>query len=71
MKALRMDMLRAMREEHGMSRGDLAEIIGIGESTLACWELGHREPRYEHLVRWCNAVETTPNDILEGVRQNG
>ena len=50
MKALRMDKLRAMREEHGMSRGHLADLIGVGQSTLACWELGIREPRYEHLV---------------------
>ena len=71
MKALRMDKLRAMREEHGMSRGHLADLMGVGESTLACWELGHREPRFEHLVQWCNAVHTTPNDILEGVEKNG
>jgi len=71
MKALRMDKLRAMREEHGMSRGHLADLIGVGQSTIACWELGIREPRYEHLVMWCNAINTTPNDILDGVEKNG
>ena len=64
MKVLRMDKLRAMREKHGMSRGNLANLMGVGESTLACWELGLREPRYEHLVQWCN-------DILKGVKKNG
>jgi transcriptional regulator with XRE-family HTH domain len=71
MKVLRMEKLRAMREKHGMSRGHLANLMGIGESTLACWELGLREPRYEHLVQWCNAMHTTPNDILKGVKKNG
>jgi transcriptional regulator with XRE-family HTH domain len=71
MKVLRMDKLRAMREKHGMSRGHLADLMGIGESTLACWELGLREPRYEHLVQWCNTMHTTPNDILKGVKKNG
>lgn len=71
MKALETYKLDSTRRLLGLTRRELAENIGIGESTLACWELGHREPRYEHLIKWCNALQLTPNDVLGGVKKNG
>lgn len=36
---------RARREALGLSRKNLGELIGVGESTIRNWEIGKGEPR--------------------------
>lgn len=36
---------RARREALGLSRKNLADVIGVGEATIRNWEIGKGEPR--------------------------
>jgi transcriptional regulator with XRE-family HTH domain len=35
--------LRQRREAMGLSRHDLAELLGMSEYQIACWEIGARQ----------------------------
>jgi transcriptional regulator with XRE-family HTH domain len=47
----------ARRQELRMSRGDLAERLGVSVRTVASWELGYRAPASAQLVRIAEAIE--------------
>ena len=44
-------LLKALREQSGLSQAVLAEKCGIGVSTVRQFEYARREPTYETLVR--------------------
>jgi len=38
------ERVKALRERLGFTRLAFAEKLGVGQSTVACWETGHRTP---------------------------
>jgi DNA-binding transcriptional regulator YiaG len=48
--------LRAIREKWGMSRQDLADLIGVVPRTLMLWEVGKKPPSALKLVRWAGQL---------------
>lgn len=51
------DILKNLREEKNISQVRLAEILGVGSSTVAMWETGKRFPTrecYEALADFFN-----------------
>lgn len=51
------DILKKLREEKNISQVRLAEILGVGSSTVAMWETGKRFPTrecYEALADFFN-----------------
>lgn len=43
--------LSQIRQQHGMSMGELARRIGTSTANVSRWERGLVEPRYRHAVR--------------------
>jgi transcriptional regulator with XRE-family HTH domain len=43
--------VKQLREEKHISQYDLAEVLGIAQSTVGNWEAGKREPNYETTMR--------------------
>ena len=41
------DVLRSLRKQHRMTQSDLARVLGVAESAVSMWELGHRRPDHE------------------------
>lgn len=38
------EVLKALREKAGLTQTDLAKRLGVYQSSIARWELGHGEP---------------------------
>jgi DNA-binding XRE family transcriptional regulator len=38
------NQLRDWRQEHGLSRKELAEILGVHWMTVTAWEVGKQDP---------------------------
>lgn len=43
------DELKLLRQQDGLSQGDLAKKLKVGRSTISMYESGQREPNYEML----------------------
>ena len=55
--------LRYILREKGMKQKHLAEKADISEKTMSAMMNGRREIHHEEIVRICNAIEVTPNDL--------
>ena len=59
--------LRQMRMDRGFKTArEFAEFIAQEENTLTRWERGETEPGFEVLLRICQVLGTTPDELLLG-----
>ena len=42
--------IRTARVDRGLTQGELAERIGVSQSTISFWENGTESPTVEHLI---------------------
>ena len=59
--------LRARRVAACLSQEELAFRAEIHRTQISLIEGGHRLPRLDTLVKLAGALDTTPNDILDGI----
>jgi transcriptional regulator with XRE-family HTH domain len=57
--------LRLLREQKGVSGRGLAELAGIGFSTVHRIETGKRKARVETIERLAKALEVSVRDLIE------
>ena len=58
-KAKRREMaeeLARARKEAGMTQYELADLAGVGRSSVTVWECGYNLPRLDSLVRLAEAM---------------
>ena len=55
------ERMRRRREELGMTRGELAELLGISRSAIGNYETGISAPKEEVLLRLFDALQVEPN----------
>jgi transcriptional regulator with XRE-family HTH domain len=48
--------LRELREEKGLTQGQLAELVGVKRDAVARWEADVREPGWSNVVALANAL---------------
>lgn len=53
-----------LREQHGYTQADLAEIMGVSVRTIASWEYGDRRPTLDKLVALADLYDVTTDYIL-------
>lgn len=58
------ERLKEIRQDLAMSQKDVAEEIGVTPSAYANYEQGTREPNLETLIRLCEALNVTADEIL-------
>ncbi len=44
------ERIKLLRKENNMSQQKLADLLGLGQSTVAMWEKGKNTPEYESLL---------------------
>lgn len=59
------DRMRRRREELGLSRGELAELLGVSLSAISNYETGVSFPKEETLLRLFDALKTDPNTLFQ------
>lgn len=45
---------RDLRLKAGLSLGEVASVIGVGENTISRWENGRRRPHGEPAILWAD-----------------
>ncbi len=56
--------LRMQRNANGLSREDLAQMLGTSRTVIANWETGRREPSLAGIVRLCNLLGVSADYLL-------
>lgn len=62
------DNIRAARIECNMTQAELAEKVGLSQSTIALYEAGKRELTASQIVPFAHVLDTSPLFLLEGTR---
>lgn len=58
------ERLRAIRKKRGFTQEQLSEMAGISPQHCSGIETGAAKVSLPALVQLCNALDTTPNDVL-------
>ncbi|HEX3360678.1 MAG TPA: helix-turn-helix transcriptional regulator [Solirubrobacterales bacterium] len=59
--------LKQIRRDAGQSQEDTAFRAGLHRTQVSLLESGDRLPRIETLVKLAGALNSTPNDLLDGI----
>lgn len=57
--------IRALREKRNLDQQELADILGVPRSTLACWENNIRMPKIEQILKIAEFFNVNLNIIYE------
>lgn len=60
------DRLKELRERKNMKQNEIANILGIHNSTLTKYESGERNPDFETLIQISSLLEVTIDYLLKG-----
>ena len=64
-----MNNLKEIREARNIRQDKLAEMTGIGQSTISSWEHGERElsiAQFDTIVKLCVALNCKAVDLFQG-----
>lgn len=54
-----------LRKKAELTQLELAQAVGVTESTIANWEKGRNAlPWFERIARLCEALECSPGDLI-------
>ncbi len=56
--------LKNARERRGMSQREVAELIGVANSTYSLYESGSREPNLPTIKKIADILNVSANDLL-------
>lgn len=56
--------LKKYRERKDLSQEDLAQLLGVGQSTVGMWENGVNMPRVKTLQKITEILNVTTNDLM-------
>lgn len=56
--------LAPLRQARGLTREDVAGLLGVSYHSIYAWETGMWAPRLRFLIKLCRAFGVTPNDLL-------
>ncbi len=56
--------LKAIRKQRGLTQERLAELVDLSPQHISGIETGGAKVSLPALVRLCNALDTTPNEVL-------
>lgn len=65
------DRIRARREDLGMSREDLADLLDVTPSAIGNYETGISFPKKEIILRLFDSLRTDPNTLFQDSFRDG
>ncbi len=56
--------LRMLRKSKGLTKKELADMVGVDQRTISAWEKGICEPGFQLLAHLCEIFNETFDSIL-------
>ncbi len=64
------DNLRQLRKEAGLTQGQLAQQLGVSQSSIGMYEHGMREPNIEMLTKLAEHFDTNIDFLITGIKRS-
>jgi len=61
--------LKRIRLEKRISQCELAEKMGVSQSTVGMWECGKNKPKYANLEKIASILDVPISDLLDGIKK--
>lgn len=58
------DCIKQLMLEKGLSQQKLADLIGVNQTTVSQWLLGHKKPSYDNIMAFYTIFDVTPNEFF-------
>ena len=65
------EILKALRLKSGLPQKELAEALGIGQATIACYEGGQRDPQVVNLVAYADYFDCSVDYLVGRTDERG
>jgi len=56
--------IRYLRKKHKLNQTQLAEKMGVAQTTVSDWETGDNEPNFGTIIKLCDLFRVNPTEIL-------
>ena len=57
--------IKILREMHGLTQSEIAQIAGVTDKAVSTWENGTKEPRMGAVDRIARRFNVKPSDIID------
>lgn len=58
------EVLKDLMIENGLSQQKFADILGVNQTTVSQWLLGHKKPGYDSILAIYEKFGVTPNTLF-------
>ena len=59
------DIIREIMIDHNLSQQQLADILGVNQTTVSQWLLGKKKPGYDSILALCKKFDVEPNELFQ------
>lgn len=60
--------IHSLRQSKGLSQEELADLVGVDQSTISHWESGHHSPDVMQIMRLLEVLGASTTDIIPSPR---
>lgn len=61
--------IQQARARAGLTQPQLAALVGVTPITISYWEIGHRYPSRDNLIRTAEALHVTTSDLVGDTKE--
>lgn len=58
------EIIKQLMVERNLSQQQLADILGVNQTSVSQWLLGNKKPSYESILLLYEKFEITPNELF-------
>ncbi|MFA5449094.1 MAG: helix-turn-helix transcriptional regulator [Clostridia bacterium] len=59
------DIIKQIMIEHKLSQQQLADILGVNQTTVSQWLLGRKKPGYDSIMLLYRKFNIEPNELFD------
>lgn len=64
-KMVYIDIIKQIMIEHKLSQQQLADILGVNQTTVSQWLLGRKKPGYDSIMLLYRKFNIEPNELFD------